>query len=464
MSLLLCSWGWPCLLSRAELRDYAKGWIQLSFKTAQQMSFASRQAADAEELRLEQLEAGALLQDADGDKGAVQLAGAPEPLVMQPQRQRTLPAKSPITRQALVEATFKQLFPDNVQAVIPAQEYKAVNELLREWNRKVQVYIHAVALRELKHKRQQRKRQTLRREQAAAAGDAAAVVAARTSASNGAVTDAQQVCIEVTSMHDRGAPMGPLAQAAAGAASPTASGSGAGKLNSIMERSTAAERSSIAGACSRGSSNSGAVASSKRGPQAPQQASMSRPGHTRNSSACESDADLSDSDEELGCCAATARRVCCCACCGVGAIQDGGHGLLPPHGDVGMDGAQGASGCKQRCWRLFGRRVEEDLQDVKKSAKDVMEEKRHELLELEAQIIEEQRKVGQGIRSGQGLSKHCVWVCLLASPQGVMQHAAQECFQHLVSAAVGPQWGPRQLPACMQQIGLHQRPSNLLCL
>jgi hypothetical protein len=358
-----CSWGWPCLLSRAELRDYTKGWIQLSFKTAQQMSSTSM---DKDATRMDQLEAGTLL--STPEKGQDSTQDAPEQQQeMQPQRRHSMSAQTlqrePTSRQALVEATFKQLFPDDVQAVIPAQEYKVVNELLREWNCKLQVYIHTVALCELKRQRQKRKKQ---QEQAAApAGD-----------SSNAAVSTQQVCIEVTSQQDRAA-----GKAAADAASPAAAGAGAASV-----------LSSNGAQPSRTSSSTGAVGVSAQGPQPPQQPAMARPGrHSRNSSACDSELDLSDSDEDMDCCTAAMRKMCCCACCGVGAIQDGGHGLLPPDGDVGLDSISGGQARKRRCWGLFGGRAQEE--EPKKTSKEVLKEKHEELLDLEAKIFEEQKKV-----------------------------------------------------------------------
>jgi hypothetical protein len=367
--LLCCrSWGWPCLLSRTELRDYTKGWIQLSFKTAQQMSFASRPSMDKDALRMDQLEAGTLL--SSPEKGQDSAQDAPEQQQeMHPQRSKhsmsaqTL-QREPTSRQALVEATFKQLFPDDVQCVIPAQEYKCVNELLREWNRKLQVYIHAMALCELKRKRQKQKQK--QQQAAAPMGD-----------SSNAAASTQMVCIEVTSKQDRAA-----GNAAAGTAIPAAAGAGAASVS----------RSNGAGQPSGTSSSTGALGVSAQGPQPPQQPAMARPGrHSRNSSGCDSEPELSDSDEDIDCCTAAMRKMCSCACCGVGAIQDGGHGLLPPDGDVGLDSIGGGQARKRRCWGLFGRHAEE--QEPKKASKEVLKEKQEELLELEAKILEEQKKV-----------------------------------------------------------------------
>jgi hypothetical protein len=329
------------------------------------MSFTSRPSIDKDALRMDQLEAGTLLSTPENGLDSAQEAPAQQQ-EMQPQRRHSMSAQTlrrePTSRQALVEATFKQLFPDDVQAVIPAQEYKVVNELLREWNRKLQVYIHTVALCELK--RQKRKQ---KQEQAAApAGD-----------SSNAAVSTQQVCIEVTSMHDKAA-----GKAAAGAASPAPAGAGDA---SLLSSNGAAQPSGM-------SSSTGAVGVSAQGPQPPQQPAMARPGrHSRNSSGCDSELELSDSDEDMDCCTAAMRKMCCCACCGVGAIQDGGHGLLPPDGDVGMDSISGAQARKRRCWGLFGGRAQE--QEPKKASKEVLKEKQEELLELEAKILEEQKKV-----------------------------------------------------------------------
>lgn len=317
---------------------------------------------------MDQLEAGMLL--STPEKGQDSLQEAPEQQQeMQPQHRRSMSARTllrePTSRQALVEATFKQLFPDDVQAVIPAQEYKVVNELLREWNRKLQVYIHTVALCELK--RQKRKQE--RTAAAAAAG-----------ASSDAAVSAQQVCIEVTSMRGRAA-----GKAAAGAASPAVAGASGAPVLGVNGAPSAAQPNA-------NSSSTGAVDASALGPQPPQQPAMARPGrHSRNSSGCDSDLELSDSDEEMDCCTAAIRKMCCCACCGVGAIQDGGHGLRSPDGDVGMDSISGAQERKRRCWGLFGGRKQE--QEPKKGSKDVLKEKQEELLELEAKILEEQKKV-----------------------------------------------------------------------
>jgi hypothetical protein len=394
------SWGWPCLLSRSELRDYAKAWIQLSFKTAQHMSFISRQATEDVQQQLDHLEAGVLLQQAAADDSVVQSA-APQQQQMQAQaqRQRSLSAwalnNKPTTRQALVEATFKQLFPEDVQAVIPAQEYKAVNELLREWNRKVQVYIHAVALLDLKRQRQQHKRKEKQRQaqaDAAAAGGAAA--AAGQVQQTG--TDAGQVSIEITSMQDKAAPV-----AAGGSAA-----------------DAGAQPSSSSGAALNGNRSSSNIM--RQGPQdAPQPSAMARPGrHSRGSSGAGSDfSDLSDSEDEMDCCTASMRKLCCCRCCSVGAIQDGGHGLTAPGADdMGLDAGSG----RGRCWGLFGRGRSSSQQQLEQDAlgkdgssssrKDVLAEKRHELLDLEAEILKEQQKVLSEVFEGTSLVVQCgVW-------------------------------------------------------
>lgn len=408
-SIVVCrSWGWPCLLSRAELRDYAKAWIQLSFKTAQQMSFISRQATDdGQQHQLDHLEAGVLLQPAADS--ALQPV-APQQQQMQAQRQRSLSCWAlkgkPTTRQALVEATFKQLFPEDVQAVISAQEYKAVNELLREWNRKVQVYIHTVALVELKRQRQQQKRKAKQRQaqaDAAAGGPAAAGQAQ-------AATDAQQVSIEITSMQNKAAPVA--------AASPAA-GSRAGAHGGGSAADAVAEPGSSSGAAVNGSSSSGNIVQNPQ--EAPQPAAMARPGrHSRNSSGCASDfTDLSDSEDELDCCTAAMRKLCCCQCCSVGAIQDGGHGLTAP----GPDGAGSRPG---RCWGLFGRsrssqqQLELDaLEKGGSSRKDVLLEKRQELLDLEAEILREQQKVRSERLEGRP------WCSVVRQPKGALTCAAE---------------------------------------
>lgn len=399
------SWGWPCLLSRAELRDYAKAWIQLSFKTAQQMSFISRQATEDAQQQLDHLEAGILLQPAADS--AMQPV-APQQQQMQAQRQRALSCwalkSKPTTRQVLVEATFKQLFPEDVQAVIPAQEYKAVNELLREWNRKVQVYIHTVALVELKRQRQQQKRKAKQRQaqaDAAAGGSAAAGQAE-------AATDAQQVSIEITSMKDKAAPLAAASPAAGSHAGAHGGGSGA---------DAGAEPGSSSGAAVNSSSSSNIM----QGPrEAPQPAAMARPGrHSRDSSGCGSDfTDLSDSEDELDCCTAAMRKLCCCQCCSVGAIQDGGHGLTAPGRDVGPDGAGSRPG---RCWGLFGRsrssQQQLELDALAKggsSRKDVLMEKRQELLDLEAEILKEQQKVRSERLEGRP------WCSVVRQPKGAL--------------------------------------------
>lgn len=48
-------------------------------------------------------------------------------------------ATSSRVKQSLVEDTFKELFPEDYHAVVPVQNFQAVDELLRQWNDQLQV-------------------------------------------------------------------------------------------------------------------------------------------------------------------------------------------------------------------------------------------------------------------------------------------------------------------------------------
>lgn len=56
-------------------------------------------------------------------------------------------------RQRLVEQTFRQLFPDELHAVIPVRNFQAVDELLRQWNVDLQAFIQGRALLQLRLER-----------------------------------------------------------------------------------------------------------------------------------------------------------------------------------------------------------------------------------------------------------------------------------------------------------------------
>lgn len=375
---ICCSWGWPCLLSRADLKEHTKAWIKLSFKSTH-----SFMVQDSLSTRMDQLESGTLLQDlqdADVSTQGPQQQGDMEP-ARQPLRARSRLLKAPVTRQQLVELTFQQLFPHDVQAVIPAQEYKAVNELLREWNRKVQVYIHTGGLCELKKQRQQQKKKERKRQQAA--DDAAGV--------NGAHPLSRQVA-STDQVHIKMAAVQKQAASASGAASPAAAGSNSGLLSSAVEGGSSSAQQSSSGSGSRSSAAVGGDSQpgSSGSPAAPQPpAGMVRPQgrHSRHSSTCSSDLDFSEGDEELGCCAATARRLWCCECCAVGSMQAGGHKDV----EGGDRGAGGGRCSSSMCCGLFGCCQRE--QELPKASRDVLADKRLEILKLEGEIREEQAKV-----------------------------------------------------------------------
>ena len=153
--------------------------------------------------------------------------------------------------------------------------------------------------------------------------------------------------------------------------------------------------------------------------------------HSRHSSACSSDYDLSDGDEELGCCAATARRLCCCACCGVGAFQAGGHGLSPPEGDL-QDGRAGSGSCgSSLCCGLFGCCQRE--QELPKASRDVLAAKREEILELEGKIREEQAKV-----RGQSCSTTCATPACVQTCGSVLALLPSCCSMHVTTWVCQP--------------------------
>lgn len=373
---------------------------------------------DAEQ-QLAQLEAGTLLRAAAGGPApaAAGVSPAATAVAQQQWQQRKLALsmsalERPTPRQRLVELTFRHLFPGEVQAVIPAQEYKTVNELLREWNRKTQVYVQTAALLELKNARRQarKKKQEAQDVEQGGQQQQQAVGGAEGDAGGGgrqrfaskrqqrhrqqqrdepAEASQQQVCIEVTRMQQKGA------HASSSSASAPAAGTPADLLGVGDSAAVAAATAPFV----NGDPDATTASSSSHPPDGLQPASqhpgMARP-RPRRSTGSTSDLDLyDDSDEELGCCAAMAQRLCFCACCGVGAIQDGGHGLLPPPGDEDLAG----TGSRRRCWGLFGRsgrhhkQQHDQQQQPKKPAKDVLAEQRGELLELEAKIRVEQKKV-----------------------------------------------------------------------
>jgi hypothetical protein len=335
---------------------HAKDWSKLSFRSANSMLLQDSKDTASK------LEAGALLCAPEQNRmhGGMQ----------KQQRQQETPAqafRTAANRQELVQKTFEQLFPNDVQAVIPAKEYKAVNELLREWNRKVQVYIHMAGLLDLKRERQARKR--LAKAKALQEAPTGEDPAAGASAAAAAAAGAEQVCIEVTSLQG-GSRSRESSFVAAASSQPAAAGQVRLSSSSYGVAAAAATAAEVNG---KPSSN---------GQAAPQPAAMAR----HSSSHSDDDADTADSEDELSCFAATVRRMCCCACCSVGAMQDGGHGLLPPEEEDPRSRA--------RCCGLFGRRwVEEEAPKTMGKAKRELAERQQELLELEAKIKEEQAKV-----------------------------------------------------------------------
>jgi hypothetical protein len=185
-----------------------------------------------------------------------------------------------------------------------------------------------------------------------------------------------------------------LAAASASAAASPAAGSNSGLLGSAVEGGSSSAQHSGSGSGS-GSRSSAAVGGdsqpgSSASPAAPQPpAGMVRPQgrHSRHSSTCSSDLDLSEGDEELGCCAATARRLWCCECCAVGSMQAGGRKDV----EAGERGAAGRRCSSSMCCGLFGCCQRE--QELPKASRDVLADKRLEILKLEGEIREEQAKV-----------------------------------------------------------------------
>lgn len=373
----LCSWCWPCLLSRAELLQFAKDWGHVSLKSTQSMVILD-QAYDAS-----LLEEGALLakstqepsQQPSLEDRQQQRSRWRQWREQQEHRQAAFQSRAfdrpCFNRRRLVELTFRHLFPGDVQAVIPAQEYKALNELMREWNRKVQAYMFTAALLDLKHQKQERKAQReLKKAAAKAAADAASAQdggdTTQGSLENGS---RQQVCIEVTSMQQRVA----AKQTAAGSGRHTDAAGPGGELASGVEVATG-----VAAHASSSTDSRSTAAGPDDGSNGCQPA-VQQPGMVRANSGDSFGLESSDNeDDQLGCCSRVARGMCCC--CGM-TIQE--------RVAEEVEGRDGAAAGGSPCCRLFRRRA----QPHSEISSSVLDSKRKEILELEQKILEAQREV-----------------------------------------------------------------------
>lgn len=161
------SWSWPCLLRQADLTDlgWASSWNRQSFRTlhsnqhggsSKSMLFSDsmrqliQQHQQQEAAEQQQQQQGASLQPAEQlhmpGRQQQQAAGRGSPLHLNRQAKIS-------NRQRLVEQTFKQLFKDDLHAVIPIRNFQAVDELLRQWNVDLQAYMQGRALLQLRLER-----------------------------------------------------------------------------------------------------------------------------------------------------------------------------------------------------------------------------------------------------------------------------------------------------------------------
>lgn len=295
----------------------------------------------------------------------------------------------PTARHRLVELTFRHLFPGDVQAVIPAQDYKAVNELLRTWNRKTQLYMHLSALLKFKQQRLEKKYRKQARAKAGVAGagrSQGSAAGAQLQLQQSPGSETQQVCIEVASIQQK-------------VASNSASAdSCAGELRSCSDAdSTAGQIMAQQGpALGRDSSNGHAEPGSARCRAAEQQPGMCRPSSSSSGGGdgC-GDKDEYDSDDDIGCCGRTARVLCCCSCWGEGGIQDSSAaGGRPAEVSSNVPASK-----RGRCCGLF-RSKDQQRQDRQQAGKEAhaamklkLDELREEILQLEKDILEEQKTV-----------------------------------------------------------------------
>jgi hypothetical protein len=353
--------------------------------------------------QLEAQEEACLRQGAVGDAAA-----AGKGLIASPSRE-LLRTPCITGRHYLVELTFRHLFPGDVHAVIPVRNFKAVNELLRQWNRELLAFMQQKALHQLRKERRRLKQQREQREQQQQQQDGEQQRQRQQQQAGGSGTELQEVRVDIGGLQGGGA--------------------GAG--------SRPAPQPGTAGSCTTPAAAEGAAALVPPAQQGQVSATSSHAGNLRHRSeqsdpgaATRARVITADADEDMSrcqrCCASLCMRLgCCMACCGGGGLQDGGgrgsmaalelqQQLDADAADGGSSSDGGGGGCcgvRQRTKRgssVWRQRPQRDGGNAAGGSADgaasleahakLLQKHWAKIQQLEADIRLEQAKVGRASR------------------------------------------------------------------